>query len=46
MYRYIYYHEILPCSMIIIADNKKEANEVLKEFESYGEWIFQEREKN
>jgi hypothetical protein len=46
MYQYIYNHNGLPCSIVINADNKKDADSILKEFGKLSEWTFQERVKN
>jgi len=45
MYQYIYNHRGLPVSLVINADNRKEANEILKEF-NLKEWTFSERVKS
>lgn len=46
MYNYIYNNRFYPASIIITADNKREANQILKEMECFRDFTFVERTKN
>ena len=47
MYQFIYYSKSLPASIVITAQNKREADKVLKEFgdDVFQEFIFEEKIK-
>ena len=46
MYNYIFYNKGLPVTIVIRAENKKQALIILKEFGNISEWSFEERTKN